>query len=124
MKIKKDSTKRVSLLFKGILWLALIFAVFQGSKFAYEYGKAIFMDEAMTEVGVNDDVEVLILDGASPKRVGEQLEDAGVVADKNLFYIQAVLSGIGEDIVGGTYTLNSSMKPSKIMDMLQTGPGE
>lgn len=124
MKIKKDSTKRVSVLLKCILWLVLVFAVFQGAKFAYEYGKAIFMDEAMTETGVNDDVEILVLDGATAKRVGEQLEDAGVVADKNLFYIQAVLSGLSEDIVGGTYTFNSSMKPSKILDMLQTGPGE
>lgn len=124
MKIKKDSTKRVSILFKCILWIVILFAVFQGAKFAYEYGRAIFMDEAMTEVGVNDDVEVLILDGANAKRVGEQLEDAGVVADKNLFYIQAVLSGMSEDIIGGTYTFNSSMKPSKILDMLQVGPEE
>lgn len=124
MKIKKDSTKRVSVLLKCILWLVLLFAVFQGAKFSYEYGKAIFMDEAMTEAGVNDDVEVLVLDGATAKRVGEQLEDAGVVSDKNLFYIQAVLSGMNEDIVGGTYVFNSSMKPSKILDMLQTGPEE
>lgn len=124
MKIKKDSTKRVAILLKCILWLVLIFGVFQGAKYSYEYGKAIFMDEAMTASGVNDDVEVLVLDGATAKRVGEQLEDAGVVADKNLFYIQAVLSGLSKDIVGGTYTFNSSMKPSKILDMLQTGPGE
>lgn len=124
MKIKRDSTKRVSVLLKCILWLVLLFAVFQGAKFSYEYGKAIFMDEAMTESGVNDDVEILVLDGATAKRVGEQLEDAGVVADKNLFYIQAVLSGMGDDIVGGTYVFNSSMKPSKILDMLNTGPGE
>ena len=124
MKIKKDSTKRVAILLKCILWSVLIFGVFQGAKFSYEYGKAIFMDEAMTDVGVNDDVEVLVLDGATAKRVGEQLEDAGVVEDSNLFYIQAVLSGMSTDMVGGTYIFNSSMKPSKILDMLQTGPGE
>ena len=124
MKIKKDSTKRVAILLKCILWLLLIFGVFQGARFSYEYGKAIFMDEAMTDAGVNDDVEVLVLDGATAKRVGEQLEDAGVVADNNLFYIQAVLSRLSEDIVGGTYTFNSSMKPSKILEMLQAGPGE
>lgn len=124
MRLKKDSTKRVSLLLKCILWLLLLFAVFQAARFSYNYGRAVFMDEAMTEIGVNDDVELLILDGADIKRVAEELEDAAVIDDETLFYLQAVLSGKSKDIVGGTYIFNSSMKPSKILDMLQSGPTE
>lgn len=124
MKIKKDASKRVSILLKCILWILLLFAVFECARFSYEYGRAIFMDEAMTESGINDDVEVFVLEGATARTVGEQLEDAGVVSDKMLFYIQAVLSDKDEDIKGGTYIFNSSMKPSKILDMLQEGPAE
>lgn len=124
MKKKKDSSKRVSILLKAILWIVLIFAVVEGARFSYEFGRSIFMDEAMTESGVNDDVEVFILDGVTAKRVGEQLEDVGVIEDKNRFYIQALLSGNDKNIKGGTYVFNSSMKPSKILEMLQNGPVE
>lgn len=124
MKKKKDSSKHVSILLRIILWMVLIFVFVGGARFSYDFGKAIFMDEAMNESGVSDDVELFVLDGVTAKRVGEQLENAGIIEDSNLFYIQALLSGKSNNIKGGTYIFNSSMKPSKILDKLQNGPEE
>ena len=122
MKAKYDSSKLVFFLLRCILWIILLLIVFEAARYAYSYGRAIFMDEAFTESGANEDVEVFVMEGSSARKVGEQLEDAGVIADKTLFFLQAVLSDKNDGVEGGTYLFNSSMKPSKILDMLQTGP--
>ena len=122
MKAKYDSSKLVFILLRSILWILLLILVFQGARYAYSYGRAIFMDEAYTEGGVNEDVEVFVMEGSTARKVGEQLEDAGIIEDKTLFYLQAVLSDRSDGIVGGNYVFNSAMKPSRILEMLQTGP--
>ncbi len=122
MKLNKATMTIISFSVRFIVVALILFFVLRGAMFAYDFGYSIFMDEAAAEAASGRSVEVTLLEGSSARDIGKQLENLGVIRDANIFYIQALLSGDSKKLKGGKYTLNTSMPPSQIMQILTEGP--
>ena len=68
-------------------------------------------------------VVVEIPKGATADEIADILDDKGVVSSSSLFRIRLTLSGHGDDIEAGTYTLASGMSYSAAIDELTAPPG-
>lgn len=98
-----------------IVGAIIIFAA--GSK-AYSFGHNIFNEEAVDTKENARQVEVVIADGISAKQLSGILYDKGLCKDKTIMYFQIVLSDYNKNFVGGTYTLDTGMKPSEMMEIM------
>ena len=72
----------------------------------------------MDEEGKGYDVAILIPEDATNSDVAKILEENGLIDNKLLFSVQLKLSDYAESIVPGIYTLNTSMKPTEIMQII------
>lgn len=104
-----------------IVGAIIIFAA--GSK-AYTFGHNIFNEESVDTEENARQVEVVISDGISAKQLSSVLYDKGLCRDKTIMYFQIVLSDYNNNFVGGTYTLDTAMKPSEMMEIMCQDTGE
>ena len=100
-----------------IFALAVVFLYFFGRQ-AFSFGVAIFDEKGMDEEGKGYDVAILIPEDATNSDVAKILEENGLIDNKLLFSVQLKLSDYAESIVPGIYTLNTSMKPTEIMQII------
>lgn len=122
MKTNKATMTIISVAVRFIIVALVLFLVLKGGMFAYNFGYSVLMDEAAAGAAEGRSVQVTLLEGSNAKDIGEQLESLGVIEDANIFYIQSLFAGNSKDLKGGKYTLNTSMKPSEIMEILSAGP--
>lgn len=64
---------------------------------------------------------ILIEPGTPLRRIAEQLYEASVVSDKNLFMILARFYHEGRSIKAGEYQFTTSMLPTEVLEKLQDG---
>ena len=97
--------------------LAVVFVVWftlSTSFKAHDFGYRVFTEPAMEAApGIN--VEVTIEEGMSAKEIGKLLEKKGLVRDADLFVVQYKLSAYANEILAGTYTLNTSETAKEMM---------
>ena len=104
-----------------VFLLVVVFLYFFG-KNAFRFGTAIFNEQAPAAEGEGYNVTITIPEDASNSDVAKILEKNGLVEDNKLFFIQLSLSNYAKAVVPGTYTLNTSMKPSEIMVIISPEP--
>ena len=95
--------------------IAVIVVVTVGTK-AYTFGNKIFNERAVDTVDNAKVVDVTISSGVSAGQLASQLYDKGLIDDKTVFYFQ--LSDYKDKFKDGTYSLNTSMKPTDMMKVL------
>lgn len=95
-----------------------VFIIFTAGSRAYTFGHNIFDEEAVSSQEQARETDVTITDGISPKQLAKIIYDRGLVKDKTCFYFQIVLSDYKGKFVGGTYTLNTAMTPTEMMQVL------
>jgi UPF0755 protein len=84
---------------------------------SYNFGYRVFADVAM-ELSPGRDKEVTIVEGKSVMQIGEILEQAGLIKDAKIFYVQELLSEYHGELKPGIYTLNTSMSGTEILAVL------
>lgn len=127
-KSKKVNTDNVTAVIRTVINVSvnvLLIAVFllvlvNFSGKAFEFGKAIFLDEAIAEEDKAKNVVVTIPNDSSNSDVAEIIFEKGLVADKNVFLIQLLLSEYKDEIIPGTYTLSTGYTAEKIMEIIST----
>ena len=97
--------------------IAVIVVVTVGTK-AYTFGNKIFNEGAVDTVDNAKIVDVTISSGVSAGQLASQLYDKGLIDDKTVFYFQVKLSDYKDKFKDGTYSLNTSMKPTDMMKVL------
>lgn len=108
----------VSVSVKCIIIFLVVFFVFQGGRRAYQFGKAVFLDKAMTTEENSREVTVTISEGDSKMDVGNMLERIGLIENAKVFYVQTLLSEEGQNLKPGKYKLNTSMTSEDIMSAI------
>ena len=109
----------VEISFSILIVLVVFIGVFKASTYFYEFGYRIFTEKAVDEYP-GEDVEVLVHEGDSAFDIGKILEEIGLVKDSNLYVAQYYLSAYVDEILPGTYTLNTSMTAKEMMDIMST----
>lgn len=100
----------------AVIILVLMF-IYKAAIKAYDFGYAVFDDKPMSEAPGRE-VTVSITTGKSVKEIGEILESKGLVKNATIFYVQNLLSSYKDELQPGMYTLNTSMTPTEMMNVM------
>lgn len=115
-----DKKPRVGVTITMDIILVLIAALvmfWAGSK-AYTFGHNIFDEQSVDTAENARETEVVIPENVSASQLAKIMYEKGLAKDQNIFYFQVKLSEYDGKFVAGTYTLNTSMKPTEIMKIL------
>jgi len=122
MNIKEVILAVCETLIKIAIAVVVVMFIYRGSLIAYEYGYRIFEEPAMAKEGEGRDVVVTIPEGMSAKEMGELLYMKGLIRDEKLFQIQYFLSEFKEDLLPGTFTLNTSLQVEEMLEVMTKEP--
>lgn len=95
----------------------VVMFIYKAAVKAYDFGYSIFEDKPMAEAPGRE-VTVSITDGKGAKEIGEILESKGLIEDATVFYLQNFLSSYKDELQPGMYTLNTSMTPTEMMEVM------
>lgn len=86
---------------------------------AYDFGYRVFSEKPMSAApGITYTVE--LTEETTPKQVAQALEDYGLIRDKNLFYVQYLLSPHKGELTEGSYELNTAMTAEQMLEVLSS----
>lgn len=119
MSTNKMVFRFVRISFSVLILLIIFIGIFKASTFCYDFGYRIFTEEPMTEAPGND-VVVQIDEEDSAFDIGRKLEEKGLVRDSKLYAAQYYLSAYVDDLLPGTYTLNTSMTTKEMLVVMST----
>ena len=108
----------ISISLNLILIIAGVYIIFTAGSTAYTFGHNIFDEESVDTLENARETEVTIPEHVSAKQLADIIYSKGLVHDKTIFYFQVILSDYKGKFVGGTYTLNTSMKPTEMMKVM------
>ena len=97
--------------------ILVVVGIFKVGEYAYTYCYSIVSDEAAEEKPGRD-VSVSVTSDMSAGQVAKLLERKGLVKSANVFKIQMKVTDYEDKIQAGNYTLNTSMRPRKILKIL------
>lgn len=109
----------VSISFTILILLVVFIGVFKASAYCYDFGYRIFTEKPVSKEPGRD-VVVQIDTREAAFAIGEQLEEKGLVRDSLLFTVQYYLSAYKDELISGTYTLNTSMTAKEMMLVMST----
>ena len=121
MNTKKIIAFVSSSVFKVVVFAAVVMLTVKTAYTAYDYGYRIFGEMPITS-GEGRNVTVTIKEGADAKAIGEMLENKGLIRDGELFVLQELISDYHNDLLPGTYELNTSMTAEQMMEIMSTEP--
>lgn len=101
-----------------------VFIIFSAGSKAYTFGHNIFDEETVSTLEEAKETDVTITDDITPKQLAKLIYDRGLVKDKSIFYFQIILSDYKDKLKGGTYTLNTAMTPTQMLEVLSASTGE
>ncbi len=86
---------------------------------AYDFGYRIFSEEPVSgEPGIVYSVE--LTEETTPKQVAQALEDYGLIRDKDLFYVQYLLSPHKGELMPGNYELSTAMTAEQMLEVMSS----
>lgn len=122
--MKQLGVSAATAIVKIIVAYFIIRYVIKAAATAYDFGNRIFTEEPVSEPpGITYTVN--LTEETTPKQVAEALEDYGLVRDKNLFYVQYLLSSYKDELTPGSYDLNTAMTAEEMLAVMAArGSGE
>lgn len=122
--INKSTRAIIGITINIAIILLAIFLIYSAGTKAFNFGNKVFNEEAIDSTNSAKQVQVTIESGVSVQKLADVLYANRLIKDKTVFIAQAELSEYKDKFKGGTYTLDTSMKASEIMEALcemQTG---
>ena len=117
MSVSKIVMRLVSISFTVLVFLVIIYGMYQLGLRSYDYGYRIFTEPAVTK-GEGRERLVQVRPSMSDADIGSLLKEKGLIRDKWLFVIQLKLSDYSKKLVPGRYLLNSSMTSQEMMKIM------
>ena len=106
-----------SLIIYGLIALAILCMAGQ-AKHYYDVGYGIFSQQSKDAPGTGKVIMYTVEEGLTAAKLGEQLEEQGIVESARLFLIQEKVSDYSGKYVVGTYALSSEMTTEEIMRVI------
>jgi UPF0755 protein len=104
-------------LFRIVLYICVAVLIFWIGKSSYQFGYNVFNQQAMSP-GDGQEITVVIEEGSSVRSIAKTLEAKGLIEDRNVFYIQEMLSNYHGKLQPGTYLLSTAYTPNRIMAIM------
>lgn len=122
MELKQIAGAILSTMIRLTITIVVIYFIYNVGIESYNFGYRVFADVAM-EISPGRDKDVTIVEGKSVMEIGEILEEAGLIKDAKIFFVQELLSEYHGELKPGIYTLNTSMSGTELMAAM-SGTGE
>lgn len=104
---------------KVAVTVAVVFLIYKGALFCYDYGYRIFMEPPVS-AGEGRMVTVTVTEEMSPEEIGEMFEAKGLVREAKLFALQYRLSEYVKDVKPGEFELSTAMTAEEMMKVMAT----
>ncbi len=117
MSIGKIVMRIISISFTALVFIGVVYGLYQLGLRSYSYGYRIFAEPAITD-GKGTERMVQVTELMSDADVGALLEEKGLIRDKWLFVFQLKLSEYNNKLVPGYYTLSTSMTAHEMMQVM------
>ncbi|MCI9539823.1 MAG: endolytic transglycosylase MltG [Lachnospiraceae bacterium] len=114
--IRKAAGLIISISLQMIVCALVVIFLYDAGVKGFAFGESIFSNAAVSSPGNGRDMIVIIEKGASDLDVAKLLESKGLIEDYKVFLVQTVL--YKATLYPGTYTLNTSMTPEEMLDIL------
>jgi len=108
---------------KVAVTVAVIFLIYKGALFCYDYGYRVFMEPPVS-AGEGRMVTVTVTEEMSPEEIGEMFEAKGLVREAKLFALQYRLSEYVKDVKPGEFELSTAMTAEEMMKVMATATEE
>lgn len=118
MNIKKVLLTIISISLKMICIAIAIMAIYTVGIKAYDFGVKLFA-ETSVDAAPGTDVRITVQEGMTSKDIADELAKKGVIESALAFKVKAKLVKFDKYVTAGTYTLNTSMKMSDIMEVFE-----
>lgn len=109
---------------KIIIVVAMIMFTYKYTTEAYDFGYRVFAEEPISSEETARTVSFAVVEDATAKDIGEDLEKKGLIADAKLFYVQERLSKYHDELKPGIYELNSGMTSVEMMAVMASSQEE
>lgn len=116
MNLRKTSMMVLKITIKMVVIAAVVAVFYIVCRKTFEYGAAIFSEEAMDEKGQGKEVVVTIPYNTTTEELGEILIENGLIKDAGMFNIQAMLYEL--EIYPGTYEFNTEQNVEEIIEII------
>lgn len=104
----------ITISYKMIIFALVVILIYYAGA-AFRFGVSVFNESSMSDPSMARTKTVTIPDNPSIEDVAQALDKAELIDGTLLFRIQAALSNYSKYFVGGTFELNTGMKPTEIM---------
>lgn len=121
MNVKEIVGSVFGMAFKIIAVVLIVMFTYKYALLAYDYGYRIFGETPITS-GEGRTVTVTIQEDADVKAIGKILENKGLIRDGELFVLQELISDYHNELLPGTYELNTSMSAEQMMEVMSAEP--
>lgn len=108
-------------IFRVVVAILVVYAVYRGAVICYDYGYRIFTEPAMT-VGEGRTITVAVTEDMSALDIGKLFESKGLIRDSRLFVLQYYLSEFRKEVGPGTFELSTSMTVEEMMEAMTVSP--
>ena len=115
MEVNKLVFKFLGFAFSIMLALIIIYGMVRIGMTSFDFGYRVFTESPMEEAPGTDMI-VTVQKGMDVKEIGKLLKEKRLIRDENLFFFQLNLSAYANEIIPGTYTLNTSLTAKEIID--------
>ncbi len=123
MSASKIVMRIVSISFSALVFIAVVYGLYQLGLRSYNYGYRIFTEPPVS-AGEGTDKLVQVRSSMDASDIGEVLEEKGLIRDARLFTLQAAFYGYSKSMKAGTYTLNTSMTSREMMQVMSSEAAE
>lgn len=123
MSLKQVFIALLNMIFRLAISCVVVVAVYRAAMYSYHFGYMVFADATM-EVAPGRDVSVVVEMDDEIMDIGETLERRGLISDAKIFFVQALLLEYKDEIAPGEYTLNTSMTPEQMLEVLASATEE
>ena len=117
MNIKKIGLGLLDTIVKVVFVIVIVMLITKYAKVAYNYGYHIFNQTSVSS-GTGRTVTVTIGRNDSATDIGKKLADVGLITDRNLFFLQELLSEYHGKEKAGTYELSTAMTPEEMLRIM------
>lgn len=117
MKVKQVMLAILNMVFRLSLSCIIVVLIYEAAMYAYNFGYSVFADSAM-ELSPGRDITVTVEKDDDIGDIGATLEKHGLIADANIFRVQAYLLDYKDELQPGVYTLNTSMKSDEMLQIM------
>ena len=108
-----------SVILRVLIVIAVVFFIYRGAMFCYDYGYRIFAEPAVS-AGEGRTVNVTITKEMSPKEMGALLLSKGLIRDDKLFVLQYYFSEFQKDVKPGSFELSTAMTVEEMLEIMAT----